>query len=98
MYFQLDDIFNKLENLELVINNLQSAPLNNVEINTDEVSQDSSQVKSNTLVDTETENTLGTLNISKNTNDINDEVVSDDQALNSNEKEQLLSHPSDIFR
>ena len=71
LYFQLDDIFNKLENLELVINNFLSVPLNNVEINTDEASQDSSEVKSNTLSDTETENTLGTLNISKNTNNTN---------------------------
>ena len=35
LYFQLDDIFNKLENLELVINNFQSVPLNNVEVNKD---------------------------------------------------------------
>ena len=35
----------------------------------DRASQDSSEIKSNTLSDTETENTLGTLNISKNTND-----------------------------
>ena len=100
LYFQLDDIFNKLENLELVINNLQSVPLNNFEVNTDEVSQDSSEVKSNTLSDTETENTLGTLNISKNTNDINDTneaSVSDDQELNSNEKEEVLS-PEDQFQ
>ena len=68
-YFQLDDIFNKLENLEVIINNFQSVALSNVEVNTDEVSQDSSEVKSNTLSNTETENTLGTLNISKNTND-----------------------------
>ena len=33
LYFQLDDIFNKLENLELVINNLQSVALNNVQVN-----------------------------------------------------------------
>ena len=71
LYFQLDDIFNKLENLELVINNFQSVPLNNVEVNTDEVSQDSSELNNNTLSETETENTLGTLNISKNTNDTN---------------------------
>ena len=32
LYFQLDDIFNKLENLELVINNFQSVSLNNVEV------------------------------------------------------------------
>ena len=80
LYFQLDDIFNKLENLELVINNLQSIPSNNVKVNTDEASQDSSEVKSNTLSDTETENTLGTLNISKNTNDTNEEVISEDRS------------------
>ena len=97
LYFQLDDIFNKLENLELVINNLQSVPSNNVNVNTDEVLQDSSEVKSNNLSDTETENTLGTLNISKNTNDINEEVGSNDKELNSNEKEKVLS-PEDQFQ
>ena len=97
LYFQLDDIFNKLENLELVINNFQSVPLKNVEVNTDETSQDSSEVKSNTLSDTETENTLGTLNISKNTNDTNEEVISEDQEVNSNEKEEVLS-PEDQFQ
>ena len=97
LYFQLDDILNKLENLELVINNLQSVTLNNIEVNTDEVSQDSSEVKSNILSDTETKNTLGTLNISKNTNDTNDAAVSDDQKLNFNEKEEVLS-PEDQFQ
>ena len=97
LYFQLDDIFNKLENLELVINNLQSVTPNNVKVNTDEVLQDSSEVKSNTLSDTETENSLGTLNISKNTNDTNEEVVSNDQEVNSNEKEKVLS-PEDQFQ
>ena len=97
LYFQLDDIFNKLENLELVINNFQSVPLNNVEVNIDEDSQDSSEVKSNTLSDTETENTLGTLNISKNTNDTNEEFISEDQEVNSNEKEEVLS-PEDQFQ
>ena len=97
LYFQLDDIFNKLENLELVINNFKSVPLNNVEESTDEASQDSSEVKSNTLSDTETENTLGTLNISKNTNDTNEEVISEDQEVNSNEKEEVLS-PEDQFQ
>ena len=95
LYFQLDDIFNKLENLELVINNLQSVPLKSVEVSNDEISEDSSEVKSNTL--SETENTLGTLNISKNTNDTNDEVVSDDQQVNSNEKEEVIS-PEDQFQ
>ena len=97
LYFQLDDIFNKLENLESVINNLQSVPLNNVEVNTDEASQDKAEVKSNTLSDTETENTLGTLNISKNTNDTNEEVISEAQEVNSNEKEEVLS-PEDQFQ
>ncbi len=97
LYFQLDDIFNKLENLELVINNLQSVPSNNVNVNTDEVLQDSSEVKSNTLSDTETENTLGTLNISKNTNDTNEEVISNDQEVNINEKEKVLP-PEDQFQ
>ena len=97
LYFQLDDIFNKLENLELVINNFQSAPLSSSEVNTDEVSQDSSEVKSNTLNDKETENTLGTLNISKNTNDTNEEVISENQEVNSNEKEEVLS-PEDQFQ
>ena len=97
LYFQLDDIFNKLANLELVINNFQSVPLNNVEVKTDEASQDSSEVKSNTLSETETENTLGTLNISKNTNDTNEEVISEDQEVNSNEKEEVLS-PEDQFQ
>ena len=97
LYFQLDDIFNKLENLELVINNLQSIPSNNVKVNTDEVLQDSSEVNSNTLSDAETENTLGTLNISKNTNDTNEEVISEDQEVNSNEKEEVLS-PEDQFQ
>ncbi len=95
LYFQLDDIFNKLENLELVINNLQSVPLKSVEVSNDEISEDSSEVKSNTL--SETENTLGTLNISKNTNDTNDEVVTDDQEVNSNEKEEVIS-PEDQFQ
>ena len=97
LYFQLDDIFNKLENLELVINNLQSIPLNNVEVTNDEVSQDSSEVKSNALSDTETENTLGTLNISKNTNEKNEEVVSGNEEVNYNEKEEVLS-PEDQFQ
>ena len=92
LYFQLDDIFNKLENLESVINNFQSVPLNNVEVKTEEASQDSSEVKSNTLGDTETENTLGTLNISKNTNDTNEEVISEDQEVNSNEKKKRSYH------
>jgi tol-pal system protein YbgF len=95
LYFQLDDIFNKLENLELVINNLQSVPLKSVEVSNDEISEDSSEVKSNTL--SETENTLGTLNISKNTNDTNEEVISEDQEVNSNEKEEILS-PEDQFQ
>ena len=95
LYFQLDDIFNKLENLEVVINNFQSVPLNNVELNTDEVTEDSSELKSNIL--SETENTLGTLNISKNTNDTNEELVSDDQEVNSNKKAEVLS-PEDQFQ
>ena len=95
LYFQLDDIFNKLKNLELVINNLQSVPLKSVEVSNDEISEDSSEVKSNTL--SETENTLGTLNISKNTNDTNEEVISEDQEVNSNEKEEILS-PEDQFQ
>ncbi len=97
LYFQLDDILNKLENLEEVINNFQSLALNNVEVNTDEVSQDSSELNNNTLSETETENTLGTLNISKNTNDKTENVVSDNQEVNSNEKEELLS-PEDQFQ
>ena len=97
LYFQLDDIFNKLENLELVINNFQSVPLKNVGINTDEASQDGSDVKSNTLSNIETENTLGTLNISKNTNDTNEEVISEDQEVNYNEKEEVLL-PEDQFQ
>ncbi len=97
LYFQLDDIFNMLENLELVINNLEAVSLNNVKVNTDEVSQDSSEVKSNTLNDTETKNTLGTLNISKNTKDSNEEVLSNDQEVNSNKKENELS-PEDQFQ
>ena len=97
LYFQLDDIFNKLENLELVINNLQLVPSNNIKVDTDEVLQDSSEVKSNTLSDTKTENTLGTLNISKNTNVTNEEVISNDQELNSNENEKVLS-PEDQFQ
>ncbi len=97
LYFQLDDIFNKLENLEVVINNFQSAPLNKVEVNTDEVSQDNSQVKSNTLIDSETSNTLGTLNISKSTNEIIKEVESDNLNANSSEKEEALS-PEDQFQ
>ncbi len=97
LYFQLDDIFNKLENLEIIINNFQSAPLKNVEVNIDEVSQDGSEVQNNTLTNIETENTLGTLNISKNTNDTTEELVSDDQEVNSNEKEEVLS-PEDQFQ
>jgi len=97
LYFQLDDIFNKLENLEVVVNNFQSFPLNNVEVNIDEVSEGSPEVKSNTISETENENTLGTLNISKNTNDTNKEVVSDNQEINSNEKEEVLS-PEDQFQ
>ena len=97
LYFQLDDIFKKLENIEFVVNNLQSDPLNNVEVNTDEVSEDSSEVKSNNLTETQTENTLGTLNISKNTSDTNGEVVSDDKEVNSIKKEKVLS-PEDQFQ
>ena len=37
LYFQIDDIFSKLEKLEVVINNFQLAPANNVEVNTDKV-------------------------------------------------------------
>jgi len=97
LYFQLEDIFSKLKNLELVINDLQSVSLNNVEVNNDIVSQDSSEVKSNSLSVTETENTLGILNISKNTNDTNEDVISDDLEINSNEKEVVLS-PEDQFQ
>ncbi len=97
LYFQLDDIFNKLQNLELVINNLQSVTPNNVKVNTDEVLQDSSEVKNNTVIDTETENTLGTLNISKNINDTNEELTSNDKEVNYNEKEKVLS-PEDQFQ
>ena len=97
LYFQLDDIFNKLENLELVINNFQSVPLNNVEVNTEEVSQDSFEVESNNLSNSETENTLGTLNISRKTGDTNEEGLSGDQELNSNKKEEVLS-PEDQFQ
>ena len=96
-YFQLDDIFNKLENLEVVINNFQSVPLNNVEVTTDEFSLDNSEVKSNTVNDSVNENTLGTLNISKNTNQTTQEVVSKDQEENFNEKEDVLS-PEDQFQ
>ena len=97
LYFQLDDIFNKLENLEVIINNFQSIPLSNIEVNTDEVSQDSSEVKSNTLSDTETENTLGTLNISKDTSETSEELVSNNQDENSIDKLQMLS-PEDQFQ
>jgi len=97
LYFQLDDIFNKLDNLEVIINNFQSVPLNNDEVNTDKISQDSSEFQSKTLSDKETQNTLGTLNISKNTNDTTQEVVSDDQEINPIEKKQLLS-PEDQFQ
>ncbi len=97
LYFQLDDIFNKLENLEVVINNFQSADLNNVAVNIDKIPEDSSEVESNTLSEAETENTLGTLNISKNTNDTNEQLLSDDQQANSNEEEQMLS-PEDQFQ
>ena len=97
LYFQLDDIFNKLESLELTISNSQSALLNNFDVNSNEVSQDSSEVKSNNLNDSETKNTLGTLNISKNTNGTNVGVVSEDQEKNSNEKEEVLS-PEDQFQ
>ena len=97
LYFQLEDIFNKLENLELVINNLQSVTLNNVEENIDGISQDISEIKSNTLSDGETENSLGTLNISKNLNETTEEVVTNNQKVNSNEKEVVLS-PEDQFQ
>ncbi len=97
LYFQLDDILNKLENLEVAINDFQSAPLNNVAVNTDEVSQDNSEVKSNELSDNETKNTLGTLNISKNTNETTEEIVSENQEVNYNEKEEVLS-PEDQFQ
>ena len=97
LYFQLDDIFKKLENLEVVINNFQSVPLNDVEVNTEEVSQDSFEVESNNLSNSETENTLGTLNISRKTGDTNEEGLSDDQELNSNKKEEVLS-PEDQFQ
>ena len=97
LYFQLDDIFKKIENLEVVINNFQSVPLNNNELNTNEVLQDSSEVKSNTLNNGEDQNTLGTLNISKNTNETNQEVLTDNQDINSNGKEELLS-PEDQFQ
>ncbi len=97
LYFQLDDILNKLENLEVVFDNFQLDNLNNVEVNTNEVSQNSSEVKSNNLIDSETENTLGTLNITKSTNETSEEVVSDDQNVISNEKQELLS-PEDQFQ
>ncbi len=97
LYFQFDDIFNKLEKLELIINNFKSVPLSNIEVNTDEVSQDSSEVKSNTLGGADTENTLGTLNISKNTNETSEELLSNNQNKNSIEKEQMQS-PEDQFQ
>jgi len=97
MYFQLDDIFDKLENLEVIINNFQSVSLNNNDVNTDVVPQDSSEIKSNNSNNTVTENSLGTLNISKNTNEANSEVVFDDQDLNSNEIEEVMP-PEDQFQ
>ncbi len=97
LYFQLDDIFNKLENLEVIINNFQSISLSNVEVNTNKTSKDSSEVKSNTLNDTDTENTLGTLNISQNTNETSEEILTKNQDKNSIEKEQILS-PEDQFQ
>ena len=97
LYFQLDDVLNKLDNLEVVINNFQSVPLNNVEVNIDEVSQDSSESKSNNLSDTEAKNTLGTLNISKNLNETTEEGISDNQEANTNKKEEVLS-PEDQFQ
>ena len=95
--FQLDDILNKLENLELTINNFQSISSNNIKINTDDVLQDNSEVKKNPLNQIENENTLGTLNISKNTNQANEEVISDKQDENSNENYEILS-PEDQFQ
>ncbi len=99
LYFQLDDILNKLENLEVVIDNFQSLPSNSVEVNTDVVSQDSSEIKSNNLNETQTENSLGTLSISKNTNETSEEVVPVNQEAVSNEKEkeEVLS-PEDQFQ
>ena len=97
LYFQIDDIFNKLEKLEVVINNFQSAPSNNVEVNTDKVLQDNSMLENKNLSDSETENTLGTLNISKKTNETNEDVASDTQNVNTNEKEEVMS-PEDQFQ
>ena len=97
LYFQLDDIFKKLENLEITINNFHSVPLSNAEVITDDALQDSSDVESNTISDSETQNTLGTLNISKNTNETTEELLSDNQDLNSNEEEEMLS-PEDQFQ
>ena len=97
LYFQLDDFFKKLENLELVINNFQSVSSNNVEVTSVEDLKDSSEVKSNALSDSKTKNTLGTLNISKNTNETTEEVISEDQEANLNQKEKVLS-PEDQFQ
>ena len=97
LYFQFDDIFNKLENLELTINNLQSVSLNNFEVNTNEVSEEITEFKNNTLSDSENENTLGTLNISKKTNETAKELISNNQDVNSNGEEEILS-PEDQFQ
>ena len=97
LYFQLDNIFNKLENLEIVINNSQSVSLNNVEVKTEEDLQDSSAVKNNSVNDIKTENTLGTLNITKNTNETTLEIAPKNDDSNSNENEKVLS-PEDQFQ
>ena len=97
LYFQLDNIFNKLENLEIVINNSESVSLNNVEVKTEEDLQDGSDVKNNSVNDIKTENTLGTLNITKNTNETIVEEAPENDDTNSYENEKVLS-PEDQFQ
>ncbi len=97
LYFQLDNIFNKLENLEIVINNSESVSLNNVEVKTEVDLQDGSDVKNNSVNDIKTENTLGTLNITKNTNETIVEGAPENDDTNSFENEKVLS-PEDQFQ
>ena len=95
--FQFSDIFEKLENLELILNNFQPTTSNNVEANNKVISEKSLEAQINTLDNDDSENSLGTLNISKSSNDNIIETISDENEQPVSESQDIIS-PEDQFQ
>ena len=95
--FQFDDILEKLENFELILNNIQSTSSNNIDVNDDLTLENGTDGKVNTFDTDNTKNTLGTLNISKssNNNTVESTSVEDKQLVN--ESNNVIS-PEDQFQ